>query len=73
MPEEISLPGCDSDSVFADVTRRAQSPATRTLWSRLREEMRRAGVSGAASYLEGEFTRLNEELEAELKRHESGE
>ena len=73
MPEEMSLPGCNSDSVFGDVTRRAQSPAVRSLWSRLREEMGRAGVGGAGSYLEGEFTRLNGEFEAELRRHEPSE
>lgn len=63
--------GCDAETVFEGVRSAVNTPESRTLWNRMHEELRRNGVDGAISYLEGEFTRIAESLRRELTRIEA--
>lgn len=58
---------CNSEAVFRAVQSKVKSEEARALWGRMWSEIQRAGVSGAISYLEGEFTRAEEELDRELE------
>lgn len=68
MPDIPPFQGCDAETVFREVASKVRSPEERTLWNRMLEEIKRNGVDGAVSYLEGEFTRVKEELSQELNR-----
>lgn len=71
MPDQLRFDGCDSETVFRNVTAKAQSPEARTLWGRMLTELRRNGVDGSISFLEGEFSQLEADLTAELQRLKS--
>ena len=60
--------GCSSEHVLAEVSRQVTSSEMRTLWGRMREEMRRKGVGAVVTYLEGEFTRMCEDFRSEMER-----
>jgi hypothetical protein len=68
MPEDLEFKDCDTAAVFAEVDRKTETQEARSLWNRLLPEIRRNGVDGAMSYLEGEFDRIGERLEWELAR-----
>lgn len=70
MAEINGFEGCDSEHVFAEVERTIQSSEIRTLWRRLQEEMDRKATGAAITYLEGEFQRIRESLNQEMKRLE---
>jgi hypothetical protein len=64
---------CDAEAVFEAVKSKVHSSEARSLWGRMREEIKRAGVDGAVSYIEGEFARLREDLKHEIARLEAEE
>ena len=68
MPKDFQFEHCNVEQVFAEVGKQVQSSEVRTLWGCMQEEMERRGVGAAVTYLEGEFTRLNEELTREIQR-----
>jgi hypothetical protein len=68
MPEDLEFKDCDTAAVFAEVGRKTETQEARSLWNRLLPELKRNGVDGAVSYLEGEFDRIGEQLERELAR-----
>jgi hypothetical protein len=70
MSEAIEFKHCDAATVFAEVRKAAVTPEARSLWDKLRSEMARNGVDGAASYLEVELRRIGETLTRELERLE---
>jgi hypothetical protein len=53
---------------FAEVRRKTETEEARSLWNRLLPEIERNGISGAVTYLEGEFDRIGEQLDRELAR-----
>ena len=68
MAEEPKFKNCDTAAVFAEVGRKTETQEARSLWNRLLPEIKRNGVDGAVSYLEGEFDHIGEQLEQELVR-----
>lgn len=68
MAKELEFKNCDTATVFAEVRRKTVSEEARSLWNRLLPEIARDGIDGAATYLEGEFDRLAEQLHRELAR-----
>ena len=70
-PRDLKFRHCDAASVFAEVSRAAQSEEAQSLWDRLLQEMKRHHVDGAANYLENEFKSLAESLDRELTRLET--
>lgn len=71
MSETLQFKGCDSETVFSDVTANARSVEARKLWVRTFDELKRNGVDGAVGYLEEEFNRIRDDLRAEIQRLES--
>jgi hypothetical protein len=67
----MEFKGCDAATVFEEVRKNTGTQEARSLWNRLLQEMERAGVDGALSYLEVEFQRISENLERELVRLEA--
>jgi hypothetical protein len=59
---------CDAETVFDAVKSKVHSSEARSLWGRMREEIKRAGIDGAVSYAEGEFARLREKIDHEIAR-----
>jgi len=71
MPDDPGFKGCDSATVFAEVSSSAESEETQSLWQRLLQEMEKQRVDGAISYLATEFQQLGERLNRELIRLET--
>jgi hypothetical protein len=65
------FPGCDSETVFAEVTSEVTTPEARALWTRLRDEIERRGIQGAVSHLQSEFSLIALRLRSELERLET--
>jgi hypothetical protein len=68
MAKQLKFKDCDTAAVFAEVGRKTETQEARSLWNRLLPEIERNGVDGAVSYLEGEFDRIEEQLDRELAR-----
>ena len=65
---EKRFEGCDADAVFAEISKRFSSSEARALWERLRDEIGRKNIRAAQTYLDGEFSRLKQELETKIKQ-----
>jgi len=68
MPDPSPFEGCDSETVFDQVTKGVTSAEVRTLWTRMLQEIRRNSLAAAVSYLESEFDRTRSDLLRELDR-----
>lgn len=68
MTEALQFQGCDSETVFREVSAKARSAEARTLWARMLGELQRNGVDGATSFLEAEFDQIRDDLKAEIQR-----
>jgi hypothetical protein len=68
MPDALPFEGCDSETVFDQVTKGVPSAEVRTLWTRMLQEIRRNRPAAAVSYLGSEFGRTRADLLRELDR-----
>lgn len=71
MPHDAKFEGCDTTTVFAEVSEAAESDEAQSLWERLLQEMDKRRVEGAISYLATELQQLGERLNRELTRLET--
>lgn len=69
MPADARFEGCDAESVFEKVSQVVTTSEVRSLWGRLREEMRRKkSPASAAEYLRSSFTEITAKLQKEIDR-----
>lgn len=64
---ESPFRNCTSKQVFEEVTKMLDSDDTRSLWSRVQREFRRKGVQAVGTYLDSEFTQLQQAFERDLE------
>lgn len=69
MPKDPRFVGSDAESVFKQVSQIVRSSEARSLWERLRDEMRKKKTpASAAEYLRSSFTEISKRLEKEIER-----
>jgi hypothetical protein len=70
---DASFKDTDAATVFDEVSKRAETEETQSLWDKLLTEVERKGVGGAVSYLESEFQRIGDDLNREIARLKTGQ
>lgn len=72
MPEltqaESPFRDCSAEHVFLEVSKQLATDEMRSLWSRVADELRRSGPGAVATYLDSEFTQLQQDFEQEVQR-----
>jgi len=60
------IENCDSSSVFDRVRRALKSGQTRTLWGRIENEMKDAGIGAVDTYIRSSFEELIQKAREEI-------